>query len=74
MKTIVNVTAQAFDAKTGKAIAQPRTEEINLLTNSLFNTCNSLLDVKEAYENFWNRLSPNQTKEIIFVQQLVWVK
>lgn len=71
MNKIVNVTAQAFNAKTGKALAKARTEPINLESNPMFKNCKTLLDVKDVYEGFWNHLNAHP-KEIVLVQQLSW--
>lgn len=70
------VTACAFDSITGKALADPRDEEIDITTNELFQHCENLLDVHEAYESFWNRMRGGSKipAELVFVQKITPVK
>ena len=72
-KHIVKVTAYAANPKTGKLICESRTEEINIKTNIVFKGCKTLLDVKEVYEFFWNRL-PVKLSELVVVTGLEWKK
>jgi len=62
------VTAQAFDRITGSPIGSPRDEKINPKTNSLFKNCYSVLDVHNAYENFWNNM--NEYSDLVFVLKI----
>jgi len=64
------VTAQSFDRQTGQPISDKRAEIIDTRTNSLFQNANTLLEVKEAYERFWNYLRP-KSKEIVLVSKVV---
>jgi len=63
------VTAQSFDPATGLPKAAARDEIIDTVANILFSKCNSLLDVKQAYENFWNGMSDTPS-ELVFVQSV----
>lgn len=70
MKTNYTVYAQSFDRVTGKETAEERGEEINIKTNALFRGVKSLLDIKKAYESFWNELNPS-SKDMVFVKRIV---
>ena len=65
----VNVTAQAFDRKTGEIVGQSRVEPITIAVNRLFQKCNTILDIKNAYEAFWNELN-KQSEAVVFVQRI----
>jgi hypothetical protein len=69
MKNIVSVKAQAFDRETGKAVGDSRVEEINLEENEIFKGCKTILEIKKAYEAFWNELN-TRSREIVFVQEI----
>ena len=71
MKSIAKVTAYAANPKTGKPIAKARTEEVDLQANVFFRNCKTLLDVKEMYEAFWNRL-PSKPAEMVIVTKISW--
>jgi hypothetical protein len=72
MKNKVKVYAQAFDPETGLAIADQRSEIVDLETNPFFKGLASLRDVQNVYESFWNDM-PTNLKELILVQKLEWV-
>jgi hypothetical protein len=59
------VTAAAVNRSTGEQIAKPRDEEIDLITNQIFKGCKTWMDVKEAYESFWNDLNPNSNEMVL---------
>lgn len=63
------VLAQAFNRKNGLPVGQSRWEEVSIKENPLFKNCKTILDLKNAYESFWNTLNP-KSKEIVFVQQI----
>ena len=63
-----NVTAQSFNRKTGKSAAPQRVEQVDT-NNFLFKDCDSILEVKEAYEHFWNDMD-NESIDIVFVAQV----
>ena len=71
MKMKAKVSAQAFCPKTGTPIADQRDEIVDLEKNPLFRECASLLDVKKAYESFWNDL-PANPREMVIVHQVTW--
>jgi hypothetical protein len=62
------VAGQAFDRETGEPRGSKRTETVTAM-NKLFANCDTVQDVHEAYERFWNKLNPN-SKEVVFVQQI----
>jgi len=71
---MAQVTAVAVNRNTGKQVGEPRTEEIDLDNNEIFNgevgrACDTWLDVKKRYEEFWNDLN-GKTKEMVFVQSV----
>ncbi|KKL90600.1 hypothetical protein LCGC14_1903030 [marine sediment metagenome] len=72
MTTKYKVWARSFDRKTGVPTASERTEIIDTKTNELFNGAKTIVDVKNAYESFWNELDP-MTKDIVFVSQVAVV-
>lgn len=63
------VRARSFDRQTGKPKAKPRNEKISLKKNELFQGCNTVLDIKTAYETFWNELNAHSS-EIVFVHKI----
>lgn len=65
---ILSVLAQAVNRENGKAIGEPRWEDIGI-ANPLFANCKTVLQAKEAYEAFWNKLNPT-TPEIVFVHRI----
>lgn len=64
-----SVTARAFDRNTGLGVSAPRTEIVNS-KNILFQHCKDPVDVKTAYERFWNDLNPEST-DIVFVSEVL---
>lgn len=64
------VLAQAFRRTDGFPVGFAREEEIDTLTNNLFKRCESIMDVKEIYEEFWNCVPTIPSKEVVFVQQV----
>lgn len=67
---LYDVTALAFDRKTGVALGKaPRVETVDVDNNKLFNKCNSILDLHDAYERYWNDMDPN-TRGIVFVHKI----
>ena len=69
---IVDVKAQAFSRLTGEPTGEPRVERIDTQENRLFERCVTILDVKAAYEAFWNDLNPG-SEDVVFVQQITMV-
>lgn len=63
------VLAQSFSRETGKPTGKPRTETIDPATNVMFKNCKTIMDVKEAYESFWNYLNP-KSEDVVFVQKI----
>lgn len=68
-----NVLIQAFFRENGEVAGNARMENINPKTNSLFKSCETVMDIKNAYESFWNDLNP-KSKMVIFVQQITICK
>lgn len=64
-----NVIARSFERATGTPTADARDELIDTESNELFTMCKTILDIKNAYETFWNELNPS-TKDVIFVLQV----
>lgn len=60
------VTAIAINPQTNEIVADPRTEEINTLDNTIFRGCRTPWDIEDQYEAFWNRL--NESWEYNFPQ------
>jgi hypothetical protein len=67
------VTANAFNRETGEEVSNPRRETIDLEKNELFQNCETILDIKKAYESFWNELNP-RSLEIVFVSKVEIIK
>ena len=65
------VRAQAFHPVSGNALEAPRDEVVGQ-DNPLFRECNTILDVKKAYESFWNELGSGN--ELVFVQRITILK
>lgn len=63
------VTAQAFNRATGEPNGVARDEEVDLDSNQLFKHCKSWLDVKKAYESFWNDLNPD-SEDVVMVSNV----
>ena len=63
------VLAQSFDRKTAKPNGSSREELVNIKKNKLFKHCKTILDIKQAYESFWNHLNP-KSESIVFVQSI----
>lgn len=70
-----DVYAKSFNPQTGEEIPSKRTEPERIDTNDniLFAHCRSILDVKEAYENFWNRMA-TKPSALVFVTKIVPIK
>jgi len=71
---IARVTAVAVNRNTGQQVGEPRVEEVDLDNNNIFNgevgrACDTWLDVKKRYEEFWNDLN-GKSKEMVFVQSV----
>lgn len=64
-----DVLAQAFDRSNGFPAGPARVERIDPTDNRLFKSAKSIMDVKEAYEDFWNELNPT-SPHVVFVQQV----
>lgn len=69
IKTAV-IFARSFNRETGEPTAKTRGENINLETNELFVNCKTVMDIKTAYEGFWNELNPN-SQDVVFVAHIV---
>ena len=69
----IEVTARCFDPFTGVPTSEPRAEIIDMKTNALFRSCETLTDVSETYMEFWNRL-PTVQSELVLVQSIRWMK
>ena len=65
-----DVTAQSFSRENGTPDCPPRTERIDLTTNELFKNCITIMDVKNAYESFWNLLDPH-SQSVVFVSSVL---
>lgn len=61
MNKKLTIFARAFDRETGEPRGEERGEEIDTSTNEI--------DVKKAFEAFWNDLNPHSS-EIVFVQRI----
>jgi len=64
-----NVTAQAFNRKTGVPSGISRVEKIVPANNSLFTGCKTIMAIKTAYESFWNDLNP-RSEDVVFVSNV----
>lgn len=73
MNNKVKITAQAFSPNSGQPSGVSRDEIIDIATNELFSDCETLTDVVERYQAFWNRL-PTIQNELVLVQRVEWVK
>lgn len=71
MKNTVLITGQSVKVSDGKPIGKPQKHKIDLSTNAIFKDCKTLLEVKDAYESFWNHL-PTATDEMVLVQKIRW--
>ena len=67
-KVLAVVTARAFNRKTGEAVSESRDETI-YTDNGLFSNCVTPIDLKKAYEAFWNDLNQN-SEDVVFVQSV----
>jgi len=63
------VTAQAFNRISGKPTGVSRDEKIDILSNVIFSGASTILEIKAAYENWWNNLNPN-SNEIVMVSSV----
>ena len=68
-----SVKANAFNRETGSPVGQERWEGIDTKSNPLFKNCKTILDIKNAYESFWNDLN-SKSEEIVFVLEVKIVK
>lgn len=66
-----NVTAQAFDRFTGEEMGESRTEVVDTVENALFSGLTRIVQVKAAYEAFWNELNPN-SEAVVFVSKVTF--
>ena len=73
MKRFYDVTAGAFDPVTGESIAPARTERVDVRANPIFQKCDTVLQIHDVYEAFWNRLNSTPT-EVVFVSSVREVK
>jgi len=71
--TKYDVTARAFDRKTGNIVGKERTERIDTVTNELFKGIKTIVGIKTKYESFWNDLNPN-SREVVFVSRVKRIK
>lgn len=67
-----NVTAQAFSRWSGQPSGPARTECVES-NNVLFSRCHTIMEVKAAYEGFWNDLNPS-SNDVVFVQKILPVR
>ena len=65
------VLASAYDKQTGKKLGKSRAELIDLQGNWLFRNCKNILEIKLAYENFWNHLNPN-CQQVVMVSKVTY--
>lgn len=70
MKKKAIVTARSFERETGFPSGPKRKEVIDLENNILFRHCKTILEIKSAYESFWNNLNP-KSKEVVFVSKVM---
>ena len=52
-----DVIAVGLDPLTGAVVAGPRTERIDPDTNEIFDGCEGLWQIEDAYEESWNRIN-----------------
>jgi hypothetical protein len=64
------VFGQAFNRQTGKPVGKPRQETIDSNKNEIFAKATTVLEVKNAYESFWNEMNPHSS-EIVMVKKIV---
>jgi len=64
-----DVKAYAVNRYTGISVSPVKVERIKPRENKIFKDCYTVLDVKEAYENFWNHLN-GMSNEIVFVTEI----
>ena len=62
------VVGRAFDRITGEPVGSPRVEIVDI-ANMIFAGCVRPLEVKMAYEAFWNELNSNSA-EVVFVSEV----
>ncbi len=67
---IWHVTATAYNLNTGRELGT-RTETVDS-TNRIFRDCRTILDVHDAYENFWKHLTSETPREVVFVQAVYY--
>lgn len=68
MRSAIKVAA--FDRLTGKQVGKARTEIVDTDRNKIFQQCQDMLDVHDAYESFWNHLPTRRPSEVVFVQNI----
>jgi hypothetical protein len=54
-----DVTAVGLNPLTGAVVAGPRTERVDPATDELFEGCEGLWEIEDAYEEYWNRINVN---------------
>ena len=64
-----SVTAAAFNRLTGIPVGEARTEVVDS-DNVLFSRCELPMDVKNAYESFWNNLN-EASEHVVFVSMVM---
>ncbi len=57
------VTAVAINRRTREQVGAARTEKIDTATNIIFSSCDTPLDVEQAYESFWD-INPLSTEVV----------
>ncbi len=63
------VIASSFMRENGERMCAARAEIVDT-ENVLFHNCISIIDVKDAYERFWNNLNPNSL-HVVFVSEVI---
>lgn len=69
MKKSWSVNASSFNRETGMRMCVARIEVVDN-HNALFARCDSIVDVKTAYERFWNDLNP-KSANVVFVSEVL---
>lgn len=60
----VEVVSQEFNTATFQRIGEMRTEIIDVVNNTLFQGCKTIVDVRNVYESFWNDFGKNKNTDI----------
>lgn len=64
------VTAQSCNRASGQINGPLREEVVDTETNRIFTGLTTVLEVKEAYEGFWNYTNES-SESVVFVHQVV---